>query len=210
MFEGFYSTLEQLGIMPVVMLENVEDAAPLAHALVAGGLPAAEVTFRTPCAAACIDAMREAEPQMCVGAGTVTDIAQADEALRRGAQFIVSPGLSTPVVAHILEAGIPALPGTVTPSEVMAAEALGLYVTKFFPAAQFGGLGTITALSAPFRRHRFMPTGGISPHNVRDYLACPAVIACGGTWMVKPQLFADGDFSRVEQLAREAAALREP
>ena len=162
MFDQFYTTLESLGIVPVVVLDKVEDAAPLSHALMSAGMKSAEVTFRTACAAECITAMAEAEPEMCVGAGTVT------------------------------------------PSEVTAAENLGLKVTKFFPAAQYGGLNTIKSLAAPFVGHRFMPTGGVSTANVEAYLSSSAIIACGGTWMVKPALFADGDFSRVEQIAREA------
>lgn len=207
MFDEFYQGLETLGIMPVVVLDRVEDAAPLAHALVAGGLPAAEVTFRTACAAECIAAMRAAEPDMLVGAGTVLDRAQADQAMAVGAQFVVSPGLSEAVVAHVLEQGIPAIPGTVTPTDVMAAHALGLGVTKFFPAGPFGGLDTIRALAAAFVGHRFMPTGGVSLANVAEYLAEPSIIACGGTWMVKPALFADGDFARVESAARDAARI---
>lgn len=207
MFDEFYEELARVGIVPVVVLERLEDAAPLAHALVAGGLNAAEVTFRTPHAAASIAAMREAEPQMLVGAGTVVNMQQAREALDAGARFVVSPGYASDIVGCVLERGIPALPGTLTPSEVMAAEQQGLFVTKFFPASNFGGLDTIKALAAPFAQHRFMPTGGVSPENVGSYLECPSVIACGGTWMVKPALFAQGDFSRVEELAREAAGI---
>lgn len=204
MYEEFYKKLEGLGIVPVVVLEKVEDAAPLAHALMAAGMASAEVTFRTSCAAECIAAMAAAEPEMCVGAGTVLSVEQVDEALAAGAQFIVSPGFSEAVVKHCIELNVPALPGTVTPTEVTAAQALGLHVTKFFPAAQYGGLNTIKALAAPFVGHRFMPTGGVSAANVGEYLSCSSIVACGGTWMVKPSLFADGDFSQVEAVAREA------
>lgn len=206
MFESFYQQLEELAIIPVVVLDRVEDAAPLAHALVAGGMPSAEVTFRTAVAADAIRAMRAAEPAMCVGAGTVLSVEQADAAIEAGAAFIVSPGFDEEVVRHCIERGVPVLPAAVTPTEIIQAMKCGLTVTKFFPAAQYGGLATINALAAPFVGHRFMPTGGVSAANVGEYLASPHVIACGGTWMVKPSLFADGDFSRVTALAREAMA----
>ena len=199
MYEQFYEQLESLGIVPVVVLEKVEDAAPLAHALMAAGMASAEVTFRTACAAECIAAMGEAEPDLCVGAGTVLNVEQVERARAAGAKFIVSPGFNPDVVKHCIELDLPVLPGTVTPSVN-----LGLKVTKFFPAAQYGGLNTIKALGAVFGGHRFMPTGGISTGNVEEYLSDPVIIACGGTWMVKPALFADGDFSKVEQIAREA------
>ena len=186
------------------MLEKVEDAAPLAHALMAAGMKSAEVTFRTACAAECIAAMAEAEPEMCVGAGTVLNVEQVNEARSAGAQFIVSPCYNEDVVKYCIQLGLPVLPGTVTPTEVTAAENLGLKVTKFFPAAQYGGLNTIKALAAPFVGHRFMPTGGVNTGNVEEYLGSNSIIACGGTWMVKPAMFADGDFSKVEQTAREA------
>ena len=204
MYEQFYEQLESLGIVPVVVLEKVEDAAPLAHALMAAGMASAEVTFRTACAAECIAAMAEAEPDFCVGAGTVLNVEQVERAREAGAKFIVSPGFNPDVVKHCIELDLPVLPGTVTPSEVTAAVNLGLKVTKFFPAAQYGGLNTIKALGAVFGGHRFMPTGGVSTGNVEEYLSDPVIIACGGTWMVKPALFADGDFSKVEQVAREA------
>lgn len=133
MFDQFYTTLESLGIVPVVVLDKVEDAAPLAHALMAAGMKSAEVTFRTACAAECIAAMAEAEPEMCVGAGTVLTIEQVEQARAAGAKFIVSPGYNEDVVKHCIDIGLPVMPGTVTPSEVTAAENLGLRVTKFFP-----------------------------------------------------------------------------
>lgn len=204
MFEKFYEKLESLGIVPVVVLEKVEDSAPMAHALMHAGMRSAEVTFRTACAAECIAAMIEAEPEICVGAGTVLNNEQADRAVAAGAQFIVSPGYSEDVVVRCIGLNVPVLPGCVTPTDITAAIGHGLHVTKFFPAAQYGGLDTIKALAAPFVGHRFMPTGGISAANVEKYLSCPAIAACGGTWMVKPTLFEDGDFSAVEAKAREA------
>lgn len=207
MFEAFYDELAELKIVPVVVLEREEDAEPLADALIAGGMPSAEVTFRTPCAAACIRAMRAAHPEMCIGAGTALTPEQVDDAVDAGAEFIVSPGFSEDVVRHAIERGVPVLPGTVTPSEVAAARALGLTVTKFFPAAQYGGLSTIKALCAPFVGHRFMPTGGVSPANVAEYLASPEIIACGGTWMVKPQMIREHRFDEMLALTKEAAEI---
>ena len=204
MYEDFYEKLHELAIVPVVVLDKVADAVPMARALVAGGMPSAEVTFRTECAAACIKAMHDEVPEICVGAGTVLSVEQVDEAVAAGAAFIVSPGFDAEVVEHCIELGVPVLPGTVTPSEVTAARKLGLNVTKFFPAAQYGGLNTIGALCAPFVGHRFMPTGGVSTANVEEYLSSKSIIACGGTWMVKPALFADGDFSKVTEACKGA------
>lgn len=207
MFEDFYEKLEELAIVPAIVLDRVEDAAPLAHALMEGGMPSAEVTFRTPCAADCIRAMAEAEPDLCVGAGTVVCAEQLEQALAAGSQFIVSPGFNESIVRTCIDRSVPVLPGTVTPTEVTSAINLGLHVTKFFPAAQYGGLSTIKALAAPFVGHRFMPTGGVSTSNVEEYLSCPSIIACGGTWMVKPSLFADGDFGKVTEIAAEAMSI---
>lgn len=204
MFESFYEKLERLGIVPVVVLDKVEDAAPLAHALMAAGMASAEVTFRTDCAAAVIGAMKEAEPDMCVGAGTVLTMEQLSDAIAAGAEFIVSPGFDEEIVAECIDKQVPVLPACVTPSEIIRALKFDLHVTKFFPAAQYGGLDTIKALAAPFVGHRFMPTGGVSTGNVEEYLSCPSIIACGGTWMVKPAMFADGDFSEVQRVAAEA------
>ena len=194
----------QIGIIPVIAFNSVDEALPLCKALADGGLPAAEVTFRTACAEECIRKIHEEMPEMLLGAGTVLTVEQVEQARAAGAKFIVSPGYNEDVVKHCINIDLPVLPGTVTPSEVTAAENLGLKVTKFFPASQYGGLNTIKALAAPFVGHRFMPTGGVSTANVEEYLSSSAIIACGGTWMVKPALFADGDFSKVEQIAREA------
>lgn len=209
MFENFYKQLESWLIVPVVVLERVEDAAPMADALMAGGMRAAEVTFRTSAAAEAIRAMRAAQPELCVGAGTVLTIMQVDEALAAGASFIVAPNFDAEVVERCIELDVPVLPGTVTPTEVGEAVKHGLPVTKFFPAEQYGGLACINALCAPFVGHRFVPTGGVSMANLAPYLGSGNVIACGGTWMVKPELFADGDFTAVaEQAAAAMAAAR--
>lgn len=203
---GFYEQVEKTGVVPVVVLEKVEDAVPMASALVAGGLPAAEVTFRTAAAADCIHEMAEKCPDILVGAGTVVNLEQCKKAVDAGAKFIVSPGYDMAIIDWCLEHEINLIPGGVTPVELTTLINLGFDITKFFPANLYGGLKAIEALAAVFVGHRFMPTGGVSPDNVRDFLGSKAILAAGGTWMVKPNLFADGDFSRVEALTAEAAA----
>ena len=209
MFESFYKKLEGLGIVPVVVLDDFAQAVPMADALMAAGMCSAEVTFRTDAAADCIRAMREAYPEMAVGAGTVLTVEQVDQAVAAGAEFIVAPNFDPEVVQHCIDIDVPVLPGTVTPSEVGAAEKMGLMVTKFFPAAQYGGLNTIKAICAPFTRHRFMPTGGVKPGNVKEYLSQKNVAACGGTWIVPMDLLEAGRFDEIEALAREAAQIRD-
>lgn len=199
----------QQGIIPVVKIEDERDAVPLAEALTGGGLPCVEVTFRTGSAAASIRRMREAFPEMTVGAGTVLTAAQVDEALEAGAEFIVSPGLNPRTVTCCLEREIPVFPGVATASEIEKALELGLRVVKFFPAEASGGLKAIRALAAPYSMIEFMPTGGIGPDNVEEYLQFERVIACGGTWMVKEAFIAEGQFERIRQLAREARELAE-
>ena len=203
---GFYEQVEKTGVVPVVVLEKVEDAVPMASALVAGGLPAAEVTFRTAAAADCIHEMAEKCPDILVGAGTVVNLEQCKKAVDAGAKFIVSPGYDMAIIDWCLEHEVNLIPGGVTPAELTTLINLGFDITKFFPANLYGGLKAIEALAAVFVGHRFMPTGGVSPDNVRDFLGSKAILAAGGTWMVKPNLFADGDFSRVEALTAEAAA----
>lgn len=205
--DGFYQKVYQTGVVPVVVLEHEEDAVPMGRALVAGGLPAAEVTFRTAAAADCIRAMSRECPGLLVGAGTVLNVEQAQRAVDAGATFVVSPGFDLGVVDWCLEHRVDVIPAGVTPTEVTALVNRGLAVTKFFPAAQYGGRATIDALASVFVGHRFMPTGGVSQANVEEYLGDPAIIACGGTWMVKPKLFAGGDFGQVEKAAAEAAAV---
>ena len=203
---GFYAQLEKTGVVPVVVLEKVEDAVPMANALVAGGLPAAEVTFRTAAAADCIKKMADECPDILVGAGTDVNHEQCKRAVEAGAKFIVSPGYDEQIIDWCLENEVNLVPGGVTPAELTYLINRGFDITKFFPANLYGGLKALEALAAVFVGHRFMPTGGVSPDNVREFLGSKAIIAAGGTWMVKPNLFADGDFSRVEALAAEAAA----
>ena len=197
----------EIGIIPVIAFNSVDEALPLCKALMAGGLPAAEVTFRTACAADAIHEMSEKCPDLLVGAGTVLNLEQARRAVDAGARYIVSPGYNMQVVDWCLEHEVPVLPAGVTPTEVTALVNAGLEVTKFFPAAQYGGLATIKALASVFVGHRFMPTGGVSASNLREYLECPAILACGGTWMVKPDLIRAGEFDRMLELTSEAAAL---
>ena len=199
--------IESLKLVPVVVLEDAKDALPLAKALIDGGLPVAEVTFRTAAAADSIRAISEAYPEMLVGAGTVTNLEQAKTAVAAGAKFLVTPGFSDEVTRYAVENEIPVFPGTCTPTEVMQAMGYGLKVVKFFPASQYGGLNTIKALAGPFPAMRFMPTGGINAGNVKEYLADKHIIACGGSWMVKGDLIAAGKFDEIQRLTQEAVAL---
>ena len=199
--------ISQFGLVPVVVLEDEKDALPLAKALVEGGLPVAEVTFRTAAAEASIKKMCEAYPNMVVGAGTVLNIEQVEKAVAAGAKFIVSPGFDEEIVDYCLEKNIPVYPGTVTPSELSKAVGRGLSVVKFFPAEQYGGVNTIKALSAPFTTVKFMPTGGVNAKNLQDYLSCKKIVACGGSWMVKGDLIKAQEFEKIKELTKEAVAL---
>ena len=196
--------LSKIGIVPVVKIDRAEDAVPLAKALCAGGLPCAEVTFRTGAAAAAIKAMTENFPEMCVGAGTVLNAAQVDAAVAAGAQFIVSPGLNPRTVQYCQEKQIPITPGTSSPSDIEQAIELGLEVVKFFPAEQSGGLAKIKAMAAPYVNMKFMPTGGINAKNLTTYLDFNKIIACGGSWMVPGDLINAGEWDKIEQITREA------
>lgn len=192
-------------IVPVVVLDDAGQAAPLAHALKAGGLPVAEVTFRTAAAADAIRAMAAIDG-VTVGAGTVVTPDQVDQAMEAGATFLVSPGLHLEVVRRAQERGIPILPGVATASDLMAAVNLGLDTVKFFPADMAGGPKGIKALSAPFVGMKFVPTGGISALNLADYLSIPSVVAVGGTWMVKKDLVAAGNWDEITRLTAAALA----
>ena len=203
-------TLKQIGatgIVPVVVLNNVSDAEPLAEALVSGGLPCAEITFRTDAAEESLRTIAKKFPDMFVGAGTVLTVDQVDRAIGAGARFIVSPGLNPKVVEYCLKKGYPIAPGIMTPTELEVALGFGLDVVKFFPAENAGGLKMIKAMSAPYTMMKFMPTGGINATNVHDYLACDKILACGGSWMVKGELVNAGNFEEIEKLTREASAI---
>ena len=202
-----FEKLEKFGVIPVIALDDPDDALPLAAALTDGGLPCAEVTFRTAAAEESIRRIAAAYPDMLVGAGTVLTTQQVDRAVAAGAKFIVSPGLNPNVVRHCLEKGVPAAPGCCTPSEIEQAIELGFSVVKFFPAEAMGGLKTIKALAAPYTGLRFMPTGGINASNLRSYLEYPRVLACGGSWMVSKELIRAHDFAQITELVRQAAAI---
>lgn len=201
--ERFY----ELGVVPVVVLDDAKDALPLAEALINGNLPCAEVTFRTEAAEESIRLMSGKYPDMLVGAGTVLTREQVDRAVDAGAKFIVSPGFDGEIVDYCLEKDIPIFPGCVTPSEVAQAVKRGLKVVKFFPAEQAGGIGMIKAMAAPYTMVKFMPTGGISAKNLKDYLDFSKILCCGGSWMVKGDLIKAGDFAKICELTKEAAEL---
>ena len=196
--------ISKIGIVPVVKIDRAEDALPLAKALCAGGLPCAEVTFRTDAAAEAIKIMTDNFPDMCVGAGTVLNAAQVDAAVAAGSKFIVSPGLNPKTVKYCIEKNIPITPGTSSPSDIEQAIELGLDVVKFFPAEQSGGLAKIKAMAAPYVNMKFMPTGGVNAKNLTSYLDFPKIIACGGSWMVPGDLINAGEWDKIEQLTREA------
>lgn len=199
--------IEELGVVPVVVIEDANDAKPLAKALCEGGLSCAEVTFRTAAAEESIRQMCMAYPDMLVGAGTVLTIDQVNRAVDAGASFIVSPGFDPEIVEYCLEKKIPVFPGCITPSEVAQAVKRGLKIVKFFPAEQFGGVSTIKALSAPYVGLKFMPTGGISTKNMKDYLSCDSIIACGGSWMVKGDMIKSGEFEKIKEMTQETVML---
>ncbi|MCQ2538174.1 MAG: bifunctional 4-hydroxy-2-oxoglutarate aldolase/2-dehydro-3-deoxy-phosphogluconate aldolase [Lachnospiraceae bacterium] len=194
----------KLGIIPVVKIDNAKDAAPLAKALCEGGLPVAEVTFRTDAAEEAIRIMSEQFPDMLVGAGTVLTTEQVDRAVNAGAKFIVSPGLNPKVVRYCQEKGVPITPGTSSPTDIEMALELGLDVVKFFPAEQSGGIAKIKAMAAPYTGVKFMPTGGVNAKNLKDYLDFPKIVACGGSWMVSGDLINAGNFDEIKRLTREA------
>ena len=195
---------QKLGIIPVVVIDDAKDAVPLAKALCEGGLPVAEVTFRTDAAEEAIRLMSEAYPEMLVGAGTVLTTEQVDRAVAAGSKFIVSPGLNPKVVKYCQEKNVPITPGTARPTDIEMALELGLDVVKFFPAEQNGGLAMIKAMAAPYTKVKFMPTGGINAKNLKSYLDFDKIIACGGSWMVPKDLVAAGDFEAIKNLTREA------
>jgi 2-dehydro-3-deoxyphosphogluconate aldolase/(4S)-4-hydroxy-2-oxoglutarate aldolase len=195
-------------VIPVIVLQRVEDAVPLAEALLAGGVKVLEITLRTPVALRCIEAIARALPEALVGAGTVLSAADAQAALDAGSRFAVSPGYTAALGAACRRIGLPLLPGVATASEVMAASADGLGFLKFFPAVQAGGLAMLKALGGPFPEIVFCPTGGISAETAPQFLALPNVRVCGGSWLTPADAVATGDWTRITRLARAAAALR--
>ena len=199
--------IQEIGIVPVVVLDDAKDARPLAEALCKGGLPCAEVTFRTAAAEESIRIMTQEFPEMLVGAGTVLTTEQVDRAVAAGAKFIVSPGLNPRIVKYCVEKGILITPGCCNPSDIEQALENGLEVVKFFPAEPAGGLNMIKAMAAPYVGVKFMPTGGINPENVKNYLAYDRILACGGSWMVKGDLVKSGNYEKIAELAKEAVEI---
>ena len=201
------SILEGAPVVPLVQADDPAIAVKTARALAAGGLTVVEVVFRTDRALDCLKAVAEEVPEMIAGAGTVLSASQAEAAFAAGAQFIVSPGLDDDVVATAQDRGAPVYPGIVTPSELQHAYNLGLSVVKFFPASIAGGVPALKALSSVFRTMRFMPTGGVSPGNLAEFLAVPAVLACGGSWLTPADAIAADDYNKITTLAAEALAI---
>ncbi|MBQ5768780.1 MAG: bifunctional 4-hydroxy-2-oxoglutarate aldolase/2-dehydro-3-deoxy-phosphogluconate aldolase [Clostridiales bacterium] len=203
----FSEKVFETGIVPVVVLNNVEDAVPLAGALLKGGIDFMEITFRTECAAECISVISKEVPDMTVGAGTVLNVEQAKLAVDCGAKFIVSPGLDEATVKWAIENDIPVIPGTVTPTEIMKAISLGLKVVKFFPADVYGGIKAIKALSAPFGQVKFLPTGGVSEANLNEFAANKSVIAVGGSWVCKKDDIINHDWDKITMLSKNAVKI---
>ena len=199
--------LGKIGIVPVLVLEDAKDANNLGRALMEGGLPCAEVTFRTEAAEESIRILSRTYPEMLLGAGTVLTIEQVDRAVNAGASFIVSPGTNPEVIEYCVKKNIPIVPGTCTPSNVETCLEYGLELVKFFPAEPCGGLDFIKAIAAPYTGVKFMPTGGINAVNVKEYLKYDRILACGGSWMVKKDLIKAGDFDTIKELTQEAAAI---
>lgn len=199
------SRMTRIGIVPVIVLDDPGLARPLAAALAVGGLPCAEVTFRTACAAETLALMAQ-DPRLLTGAGTVLTVTQVDAAIRAGATFIVTPGYSRDVVRACQDRGVPVIPGVATPTEIQMALADGIDLVKFFPAGANGGPRALAAVAAPFPGLRFVPTGGVSPDNLAGYLALPSVAAVGGNWMVPASLISSGDWAGISALAAKAVA----
>ena len=198
--------LAELRLVPIVEIDDAADAEPLADALAAGGLPCAEITFRT---AAAAESLRRlgGRDDLLLGAGTVLSVDQAKQAAGAGARFVVTPGVSPAVLEYCREQGLPAAPGVATPTDIQTALSYGFEVLKFFPAEAFGGLATLGALAGPFPAVRFVPTGGITPSNLASYLAHPRVVACGGSWLARRELIRERRWDEITRLAREAVGI---
>jgi 2-dehydro-3-deoxyphosphogluconate aldolase/(4S)-4-hydroxy-2-oxoglutarate aldolase len=197
------------GVIPVVAIEDATQAPALGDALIAGGLPCAEITFRTKAAEAAIRTLARTKPEILVGAGTVLNNKQAQVAIEAGAEFLVTPGFDAYIVEHCLRLGVTIIPGVATPTEINMALKLGLDTLKFFPAEALGGVKTLKAICSPYADIRFIPTGGVNQNNLLSYLEMPQVVACGGSWLVKKQLITDGEFEKIVSLVQEAVHLVE-
>ena len=204
---SFSEKVYDAGIVPVVVLNNVEDAVPLAGALLRGGIRFMEITFRTECAAECISVISKEVPEIIVGAGTVLNVEQAKLAVKSGAKFIVSPGIDEETVRWAIENDIPVIPGAVTPTEIMKAISLGLKTVKFFPADVYGGIKAIKALSAPFGQVKFLPTGGVSEANLADFIGNKSICAVGGSWVCKKDDVLSHDWDKITSLAANAVKI---
>lgn len=200
-------TLGYLGVVPVVEIERADEAVPLGKALIAGGLPCAEITFRTSAAEEAIRRIASELPQILIGAGTVLSVGQAEKAVAAGARYIVSPGFDPKIVDWCLARSVPVTPGVATPTEINMALDKGLNILKFFPAEALGGLKMLKALAAPYGDVKFIPTGGINSKNLADYLSLPAVHACGGSWLVTSKLISAGEFAEITRLTEEALSI---
>lgn len=203
--DKIFEEMKRYKIVPVIVIDDAEDAEGLSDALCEGGIPVAEVTFRTEAAEETIRRMSGRHPDMLVGAGTVLTKEQVDRAAEAGAKFIVTPGLNPEIVCYCQERNVPVCPGVATPSEVEKAMSLGLDLVKFFPAEPMGGIKMLKAISAVYSNVYFMPTGGINGENISDYLAMERVAACGGSWMVKKDLIKAGEFDQIRNKVRELA-----
>ncbi|GMO47282.1 MAG: hypothetical protein Ta2G_02660 [Termitinemataceae bacterium] len=204
MAQNVIEELGKIGIVPVIKIDDAQKAVPLAKALSEGGIPCAEITFRTAAGEEAIRKISASCPQVIVGAGTVLTTAQVDAAISAGAKFVVSPGLNPKIVAYCISKNIPIIPGCTNPSDIEAALEAGLNTVKFFPAEQAGGLEYIKAISAPYSNVKFMPTGGINAANIAKYIAFDKIVACGGSWMVGADLLDAGNFSGITELCKEA------
>lgn len=199
--------LAVMGVIPVVAIEDAKDTTALGEALLAGGLPCAEITFRTEAAEKSIQILCKKFPHLLVGAGTVLSIDQAKKSVDGGAKFIVTPGFDELIVKWCIDQQVSIFPGVATPTEINLALRMGLDTLKFFPAEALGGIKTLKAIAAPYGDVRFIPTGGINPHNLAEYLEHPSVLACGGSWLVKKSMIADGEFDTIAKLVQEAMKL---
>lgn len=199
-----FEKISSFGIVPVIVIDDKENSIPLAEALIDGGLPVAEVTFRTTEAKESIEKISKSFPTMLLGAGTVLSIEQVNSAVDAGAKYIVSPGLNPKVVEYCVTNNIPITPGIATPTEIERALEFNLEVVKFFPAEPLGGLNYLKAISAPYRNLKFIPTGGVDEKNLLNYLNFSNVLACGGSWMVKSDLISDKKFDEIKKLTSEA------
>jgi 2-dehydro-3-deoxyphosphogluconate aldolase/(4S)-4-hydroxy-2-oxoglutarate aldolase len=204
--DQYLAKIRQFRILPIVVMDNADRAEPFGDALVTGGLPVAEVTFRTAAAEASIRCLAK-RGDLLVGAGTILTIEQADRAIDAGAKFLVAPGTNPKVVEHALKRGIPIVPGVATPTEIELAMSLGVEVLKFFPAETMGGIAALKAFAGPFADTRFVPTGGITPELLPRYLDLPSVVACGGSWMAPRDLLSAGRFDTITALVKDAIKL---